>query len=634
MMKKITLLLILLTVSFGYSQTNLEDFDGTPPTFNGFEGLGSAMVTTDTGGVNLAGQLITAAVGQGWQGAELIMQSNMIDLTTEKTVSVDIYSTVATSILGKVEDKVNNTAPASADGEAHGGTGWETITFTFNSGDDGTPTANGEYSQIAFFPLWNGGGWDTAVDGLTIYVDNITAVAGTAILTNLEDFESTPPTFNGFEGLGSAMVTTDTGGVNLAGQIITAAAGQGWQGAELIMQSNMIDLTTEKTISVDIYSTVATSILGKVEDKVNNTAPASADGEAHGGTGWETITFTFNSGDDGTPTANGEYSQIAFFPLWNGGGWDTAVDGLTIYVDNITAVAGTALGGPTCSDGIQNQGETGVDCGGVCAPCVVPPTSAAPTPPNRAPADVVSVYSDAYTGNIAYDNFDAGWCGGAAVTGVMISGNNTLQKNAGIDCQGIDFQSDRQDLSTFTHIHFDFYTNDTDLTGDVFNVKLVDFAGTGAEVTALEVNINTGTTPAIVADSWVSVDIDITVLGGVVTNNLTRSDVAQIGITTAFLTNVWYDNIYLYKGTPLGVDDVAQTSFKVYPNPAQDSWTVKTNNQDISSIQVYDILGKQVLSLTPNAREAKIDASRLTTGLYFAQIKTANGVKSVKLVKQ
>lgn len=26
-------------------------------------------------------------------------------------------------------------------------------------------------------------------------------------------------------------------------------------------------------------------------------------------------------------------------------------------------------GGPTCSDGIQNQGETGVDCGGPCTPC-------------------------------------------------------------------------------------------------------------------------------------------------------------------------------------------------------------------------------------------------------------------------
>jgi len=174
------------------------------------------------------------------------------------------------------------------------------------------------------------------------------------------------------------------------------------------------------------------------------------------------------------------------------------------------------------------------------------PTVAAPVPPVRIAANVVSIYSDAYT-PITISNFDAGWCGGAAATQVSIAGNNTLKKNAGINCQGIDFSTNRQNLSSFTHIHFDLYTTDTDLTGDVFNVKLVDFAGGAGEASALEVNINTGTTPAIVAGSWVSVDINITALGGVVTGSLTRSDVAQIGITTANLTNVWYDNIYLYK---------------------------------------------------------------------------------------
>ncbi len=174
------------------------------------------------------------------------------------------------------------------------------------------------------------------------------------------------------------------------------------------------------------------------------------------------------------------------------------------------------------------------------------PTAAAPAPPARSASNVVSIYSDTYT-PITINNFDAGWCGGAAVTQVLVAGNNTLKKNAGINCQGIDFSTNRQNLSTFTHIHFDLYTDDTDLTGDVFNVKLVDFAGGTGEASALEVNINTGTTPAIVAGTWVSVDINITALGGVVTGNLTRSDVAQIGITTANLTNVWYDNIYLYK---------------------------------------------------------------------------------------
>ena len=174
------------------------------------------------------------------------------------------------------------------------------------------------------------------------------------------------------------------------------------------------------------------------------------------------------------------------------------------------------------------------------------PAVAAPAPPARNAANVVSIYSEAYT-PITISNFDAGWCGGAAVTQVAVAGNNTLMKNAGINCHGIDFSANRLDLSTFTHIHFDLYTTDTDLTGDVFNVKLVDFAGGTGEASALEVNINTGTTPAIVAGTWVSVDINITSLGGVVTGNLTRSNVAQIGITTANLTNVWYDNIYLYK---------------------------------------------------------------------------------------
>lgn len=84
----------------------------------------------------------------------------------------------------------------------------------------------------------------------------------------------------------------------------------------------------------------------------------------------------------------------------------------------------------------------------------------------------------------------------------------------------------------------------------------------------------------------------------------------------------------------LGANDFKLTSFKVFPNPTSDSWTVKTKNENISSIQVFDILGKNVLSLSPNSNEVKIDASRLTTGLYFATINTEAGSESLKLVKQ
>lgn len=302
-----------------------------------------------------------------------------------------------------------------------------------------------------------------------------------------------------------------------------------------------------------------------------------------------------------------------------------------VFIDNVS-VQETVN---TCSNGIQDGDETGVDCGGSCTACITPPTTAAPTPPARHASDVVSIYSDAYS-PITFDNFDAGWCtnGAPATTQIQIAGNNTLQKVSGADCQGIEFQSNKLDLSSFTHIHFDFYTNDTDLTGAVFNVKLVDFGGGSSEASALEVNINGGTTPQLVANQWVSVDVDITALGGVVANNLTRSDVAQMGITTTFLTNVWYDNIYLYKGSALSTKDFAIEGLKVYPNPAKDRWTVRTNNINMTSVQVFDMLGKNVMSLKPNTDQATINGAALRSGIYFAKIKTAEGSASVKLVKE
>jgi hypothetical protein len=83
----------------------------------------------------------------------------------------------------------------------------------------------------------------------------------------------------------------------------------------------------------------------------------------------------------------------------------------------------------------------------------------------------------------------------------------------------------------------------------------------------------------------------------------------------------------------LGLEDFQTSSFKTFPNPTQNSWTVKTKNQEISSIQIFNILGKNVMSLAPNADEVKIDASSLTKGLYFATITTNMGRSTKKLIK-
>lgn len=92
-------------------------------------------------------------------------------------------------------------------------------------------------------------------------------------------------------------------------------------------------------------------------------------------------------------------------------------------------------------------------------------------------------------------------------------------------------------------------------------------------------------------------------------------------------------SIVVGPNTTLSTNDVSLSEFKIFPNPTQNNWTI-SSTQQISKIQVYDILGKNVLNMNPELGEVTIDASVLNNGLYFAKIHTANGVNSVKLIKK
>ncbi|OJJ21701.1 hypothetical protein BKI52_14450 [marine bacterium AO1-C] len=86
----------------------------------------------------------------------------------------------------------------------------------------------------------------------------------------------------------------------------------------------------------------------------------------------------------------------------------------------------------------------------------VVPTTAAPTP-TFAAADVLSVFSDAYT-DIAGTDFNPNWGQNTAVTQTPIAGNNTLHY-ANFNYQGTQFAS-AQDVSGYNYLHLDFYSGD------------------------------------------------------------------------------------------------------------------------------------------------------------------------------
>lgn len=167
------------------------------------------------------------------------------------------------------------------------------------------------------------------------------------------------------------------------------------------------------------------------------------------------------------------------------------------------------------------------------------PATAAPTQPLREAGDVISIFSDAYD-DITVDTFSAEF-DDSDIEEVLINGNPTKRIDFG-NFIGIDFQSNRQDASEMTHFHMDFYTEQSDLDGTVFNSKFSQWGGTDGEVSAFELNINTGTTPAIESGTWVTIDVPIDNWTG----DLTRDDVAQFLITSN-LDVAYVDNIYLYK---------------------------------------------------------------------------------------
>lgn len=440
---------------------------------------------------------------------------------------------------------------------------------------------------------------------ITFLLMLLTAFYGTAQQVVVQDFEIPESfTFAGFEGLASASIVADPENGGTRGntfRLVSQSTGNPWQGAEIVQTSTLLKLTTDKTVQIDVYSTQAFNLLAKVEV---GTGPVSASSQSYTTpNAWQTLTFTFNEALDNTGIANGNYQKVVFFPNWNA--TDTGFDApqnFTIYVDNITSEASE----------VEPEPE---------------PVTAAPTPPARPAADVISIFSDAYT-NIAVDTFDVPWCG-ATTTEVLIAGNPT-KKVTGLGCEGVEWLGARPvDATGFTFFHMDIWT--ASATADKsFNVKLSNWAGGAGEANAIEFSVNNGNfLPSTNPGTWISLDIPIASFTPI--NGSSISDIVQF-IITSDLGTVFYDNLYLHRGTTLSTDDFALANFKVYPNPSNLAWNVEATST-IKSINVVNILGKQVLNVEPNNPNFVINNSNLATGLYFATIATDNGSSVVKLIK-
>jgi len=94
----------------------------------------------------------------------------------------------------------------------------------------------------------------------------------------------------------------------------------------------------------------------------------------------------------------------------------------------------------------------------------------------------------------------------------------------------------------------------------------------------------------------------------------------------------YFDNVSF--GEPLSkvkIIDIA--GLEIFPNPTSNQWTISTDNEKMTLIDIFDLQGKLVLFLQPESSFASINAVNLPTGTYVARIFTEAGMGSLKLVK-
>lgn len=106
------------------------------------------------------------------------------------------------------------------------------------------------------------------------------------------------------------------------------------------------------------------------------------------------------------------------------------------------------------------------------------------------------------------------------------------------------------------------------------------------------------------------------------------------------------ENVYSYAVTGIGLLDVGlntltknSNSISLFPNPSKDEATIKLNldNNSAVSVNVFDILGKKVITLSEKnldkgEQKITLNTSSLKNGEYFVEIKSENKVTNIKLI--
>lgn len=88
-----------------------------------------------------------------------------------------------------------------------------------------------------------------------------------------------------------------------------------------------------------------------------------------------------------------------------------------------------------------------------------------------------------------------------------------------------------------------------------------------------------------------------------------------------------------FRNATLGVQDFQEATLSLYPNPTQDIISINTDIQNITDIEIFDLLGKSVFT-TKDVSTNVIDVSYFNAGVYFMKLSTPSNSVVSKFIKR
>ena len=365
--------------------TTFENGDASGAALGGaadFGGNTSVVVNSPVAGnTGMVGKITNGAIG--WSGTTFLIlpRGSQLISASSKIVTVDFYSTTPLdSVLLKLEGGTGEAA--SQISVAHGGTGWETLTFDFSGAFD--PAGN--YFKASIFADFFGSNHAGGV----YYFDNAHFVGGSkaavvipmthdATLVNFEAGDTSGYAIGGTNDFGntvSAVVSNaplfGSTGSTKAAKIIPGD--QCWSGTTLIsMTWGQSGVSTDgKIVTANVWAPAAgLSVKLKMEDSKDGNASVETDTTTTK-VGWQKLTWDFGTPSAGTAafTSARIYNKVSVFPAFDCGadGAKVAADhnGAAWYLDDLamngaTTAAIAAMPAPV----VSALGATSVKAGAV-----------------------------------------------------------------------------------------------------------------------------------------------------------------------------------------------------------------------------------------------------------------------------